>query len=48
MSLPESSKKVADSDEWTRRRASNVRLGLILGGVVLALFLIAIWKYRPL
>jgi hypothetical protein len=48
MSLPDSNKKVADSEEWTRRRASNVRLAWMLGGVVLALFLIAIWKYRPL
>jgi hypothetical protein len=38
----------ADSEEWVRRRANNVRLGLVLGGVVLVLFLIALWKYRPL
>lgn len=37
-----------DQDEWARRRASSVRLGLILGGVAVALFLISIWKYRPL
>jgi hypothetical protein len=48
MSSPESNKDLANSDEWTRRRANNVRLGLVLGGVVLVLFLIAIWKYRPL
>jgi hypothetical protein len=48
MSLPEPAKNLADDVEWTRRRATNVRLGLVLGGVVLVLFLIAIWKYRPL
>jgi hypothetical protein len=48
MSTPDSNKKIADSEEWASRGASNVRLGLILGAVVLALFLIAIWKYRPL
>ena len=48
MSLPDSNKKIDDSEEWTRRRAANVRLGLIFGGVALVLFLIAIWKYRPL
>ncbi len=48
MSLPEPQKTLADDPEWTRRRATNVRLGLILGGVVLVMFLIAIWKYRPL
>jgi hypothetical protein len=48
MSVPEPGKTLADDVEWTRRRATNVRLGLVLGGVVLVLFLIAIWKYRPL
>jgi hypothetical protein len=48
MNLPEPRKNLADDEEWTRRRATNVRLGLVLGGVVLVLFLIAIWKYRPL
>ncbi len=44
----ESKEPRSDQDEWARRRASSVRLGLILGGVALALFLISIWKYRPL
>jgi hypothetical protein len=48
MSLPESRKSDAQSDEWTRRRSENLRLGLILGAVVVALFLLSIWKYRPL
>ncbi|MGI9134893.1 MAG: hypothetical protein ACR2I0_13295 [Rhodoferax sp.] len=34
--------------QWQQRRAANLRLGLILGAVVLALFLLSIWKYRPL
>lgn len=30
------------------RRKNNLKLGLALGGVVLAIFLLALWKYRPL
>jgi hypothetical protein len=30
------------------RRISNVQLGLILGGVAAVLFLLALWKFRPL
>jgi hypothetical protein len=48
MSLPELHQPSPARDEWASRRANNVRLGMILGGVVLALFLVAIWKYRPL
>lgn len=44
----ESTDRRTDQDEWARRRASSVRLGLILGGIAVALFLISIWKYRPL
>ena len=48
MSAPKLQNPDPNSDEWANRRPNNVRLGLILGGVVLVLFLIAIWKYRPL
>lgn len=48
MVAPDADNLPNHSDEWAARRASNVRLGLILGAVVLALFLIAIWKYRPI
>ena len=48
MALPDSNQNIAESEEWTRRRASNLSLALVFGGVALVLFLIAIWKYRPL
>lgn len=38
----------ANAEEWARRRKSNVQLGLILGGVAVALFIVALFKYRPL
>jgi len=31
-----------------QRQRANVRLAWTFGGIALALFLIAIWKYRPL
>jgi hypothetical protein len=31
-----------------RRQRDNVRLGLGLGALAVVLFLIALWKYRPL
>ncbi len=38
----------ADAPDWVAsRRKNNLKLGLALGGVVLAIFLLAIWKYRP-
>lgn len=36
-----------DASEWASRRKNNLILGLALGGFVVALFLLAIWKYRP-
>ena len=29
-------------------RLSNTQLGLLLGGIALAIFLLALWQYRPL
>lgn len=37
-----------DAPEWARRQKNNARLGYVFGGVAVVLFLIAIWKYRPL
>lgn len=38
----------ADAPEWAAsRRKNNLKLGLTLGGFVLVIFLLAIWKYRP-
>lgn len=37
-----------DAPEWAAsRKKNNLKLGLTLGGFVLAIFLLAIWKYRP-
>ncbi len=36
-----------DDPEWTRRRASNVRLAVLLGGIALLVFVLALWKFRP-
>ena len=38
----------ADADEWARRKQANVRLGYVFGAIAFALFLVALWKYRPL
>jgi heme/copper-type cytochrome/quinol oxidase subunit 1 len=35
--------------EWVEaRRKNNLKLGLALGGFVLAIFFLALWKYRPI
>ena len=35
--------------EWVEaRRKNNLKLGLALGGLVFAIFLLALWKYRPI
>ena len=36
------------AEEWARRQKANVRLGYLFGAVAFALFLVALWKYRPL
>lgn len=41
------SQRAEHGTEWDARQAANRRLGWIFGGVALALFLIALWKYRP-
>lgn len=37
-----------DAQEWERRRKGNVRLAWGFAGFAFAVFLIALWKYRPL
>jgi uncharacterized protein (UPF0303 family) len=39
---------VADAQEWARRKKNNVRLAYLMGGIAVAIFLISLWKYRPL
>ncbi len=49
MKMPENQAPVvADASVWERRKKNNVRLGWMFAGLALALFLVAIWKYRPL
>lgn len=38
----------ADAQEWERRRKGNVRLAWAFAGLAVVLFLISLWKYRPL
>jgi hypothetical protein len=39
---------VADASVWEQRKRNNVRLGWTFAGLAFVLFLVAIWKYRPL
>jgi hypothetical protein len=48
MGQAESNERPIAEDEWAKRRTNNVRLGLFLGAVVFVLFLIALWKFRPI
>jgi hypothetical protein len=48
MNLSKTPSSNADADVWAQRRRNNVRLGWALGAVAVAIFLIAILKYRPL
>jgi hypothetical protein len=45
---PVTPKDQADSEEWARRRKSNVQLGWAFAGLAVVLFVIALFKYRPL
>jgi hypothetical protein len=47
MDLPEMEKNGFDTEEWTKRKRDNKRLGYVFGIIVLAIFLGSIWKYRP-
>jgi hypothetical protein len=42
---PNSSK---DDDVWISRRKNNMRLAWVFGGLAFLIFLVAIWKYRPM
>jgi hypothetical protein len=49
MTLPENqSSSSLDGEVWAQRRRNNVRLGWFFGAVAIALFFVALWKYRPL
>lgn len=48
MTLPETPKPDFDPQEWDRRKGANVRLGWMVGVIVLLMFFGALWKYRPL
>ena len=37
-----------DAEVWAQRQRNNARLGWVFGAVALALFLLALWQYRPL
>ena len=37
-----------DAQEWERRKRANIRLAWVFALIVLALFALSIWKYRPL
>ena len=39
---------VVSAEEWERRKAGNLRLAWVFVGVAVALFALALWKYRPL
>ena len=38
----------ADAQEWASRQKNNVRLAYVMGAIAVAIFLISLWKYRPL
>lgn len=48
MSSPKTPSTPVDSDVWAQRQRANARLGWIFGAIAVALFLLALWKYRPL
>ena len=37
-----------NADDWEARKRASVRLAWKLAAVAVALFALAIWKYRPL
>ncbi len=38
----------ADAEEWASRRKNNLRLAYLMGAIAVVIFLISLWKYRPL
>jgi hypothetical protein len=48
MNLPEAQSSRIDADTWALRRRNNVRLGWMFAAFAVVLFLVALWKYRPL
>ncbi len=37
-----------DPQIWAQRQRNNVRLAWVFGALAVALFFVALWKYRPL
>lgn len=37
-----------DPQIWAQRQRNNVRLAWVFGALAVALFFLALWKYRPL
>jgi hypothetical protein len=48
MSTPEVPSQSPDADIWAQRKRNSVRLGWALGAFAVGIFLIAVFKYRPL
>ncbi len=48
MKLPEVPKTPFDNEEWAKRKSANIKLGILFGAIVLAIFIGSILKYRPL
>jgi len=40
--------EAVDPQEWERRKKGNVRLAWGFAGFAVLVFLISLWKYRPL
>ncbi len=38
----------SNAEEWARRKRSSVRMAWGCAAIVLVLFALSIWKYRPL
>jgi len=36
-----------DQPEWANRSAANIRLAMLLGGLAVLVFVLALWKFRP-
>lgn len=34
--------------DWSSRRAASIKLALVFGALALVVYLVAIWKFRPI
>jgi len=44
----ENKSTTTEAQEWEGRRKNNLRLAYAMGAFAVAVFLISLWKYRPL